>query len=131
MQALSRFDCIIQTLFLEKESWWTVIISSRVKMSIVIYNKEAGTIKMSSVIYNKEERVYYFECPHCQLLCQVSNNDLNCEIFRHAVTKDNMLFIDPHTPKEKCEELVSSGSVWGCGKPFKFDGTSIKICDYI
>ena len=43
--------------------------------------------------------------------------------------------IDPHLCKEECEELVESGEIHGCGKPFQIivvDGkVEVLICDYI
>ena len=39
--------------------------------------------------------------------------------------------IDPHTPKAECDRLFREGLIHGCGKPFKFDGVNLTICDYI
>lgn len=45
--------------------------------------------------------------------------------------------IPPHAPQSVCDELVSKGLVWGCGKPFKLvRGASGKVetvekCGYI
>jgi len=86
---------------------------------------------MSSVIYNDDEKCYYFECPHCNMLCQVLKDEIKCKIFRHAVMKKDMKFIYQHAPQSECERLVQSGAVWGCGKPFKFDGTTVEKCGYI
>lgn len=37
----------------------------------------------------------------------------------------------PHTAKVECDRLVTLGLIWGCGKPFKFDGAHPTICGYI
>ena len=81
--------------------------------------------------YNKEEDTYYFECPHCKLLCQVPTKEIRCTIFRHAVYKDNFHFVDPHASQRQCEKWINTGEVYGCGKPFRFDGNSLEICGYI
>ena len=72
-------------------------------------------------------------CPHCQELVLIEQ--LNCKIFRHAMFKTTGQQIDPHSPKEVCDELVNENKVYGCGKPFLIieeDGNYIAIiCDYI
>ena len=78
-------------------------------------------------------------CPHCDK--PVLIEQLNCYIFRHAVSKSTGQQIDPHSSKDVCEQLVASNKIFGCGKPFKI---SIKLklnsneveyicepCDYI
>jgi hypothetical protein len=79
----------------------------------------------------EKEIIHFIECPHCKLLCEIHSKDIKCKIFRHAVFKDTLKFIDPHASKETCDKLVQSGKVWGCAKPFFFDGHTIKKCDYI
>jgi hypothetical protein len=44
--------------------------------------------------------------------------------------------VDPHASKEVCDELAASGSIIGCGKPFKLIridsfGHIAQKCDYI
>lgn len=78
-----------------------------------------------------EDNYYYFKCPHCFVLCQVHETDVNCTIFRHAVYKKDLSFVDPHASKEACDKWVSEGIVYGCGKPFIFDKNTVKICGYI
>jgi len=72
-------------------------------------------------------------CPHCQELVLIEQ--LNCKIFRHAMFKTTGQQIDPHSPKEVCDELVNENKVYGCGKPFLIieeDGKYVAIiCDYI
>ena len=71
-------------------------------------------------------------CPHCQELILIEQ--LNCRIFRHGMFKDSGKQMDPHTPKEVCDELTNDNKIYGCGKPFKInvvDGTYIpEVCDY-
>lgn len=77
------------------------------------------------------ENIYFIECPHCKLMCEIRANDIKCKIFRHAVFKTNLEFVDPHANKETCEQWIATGKVWGCAKPFYFDGKTVKKCDYI
>ena len=75
------------------------------------------------------------ECPHCKDLISILENEINCGIFRHAVYKENMKYINPHATYDECQELIKNNSIYGCCKPFKL----IKIdyyyytvkCDYI
>jgi hypothetical protein len=73
-------------------------------------------------------------CPHCQEPIIIEK--INCGIFRHAILKSTGKQINPHAPKDNCDELFHSGKIWGCGKPFQVIKTpdqslQIKICDYI
>jgi hypothetical protein len=82
---------------------------------------------------NEEKKPIFVECPHCLGLVEVV--DLRCGIFRHASFK-NGREIDPHLKQAECELLVSSSSVYGCGKPFsvevQVDGRYIsRACEYI
>ena len=71
----------------------------------------------------------------------VNIEQLNCCIFRHGVFKNNMLQIDPHTPKNICDHYIENQLIIGCGKPFKVilndnskneDDKFIAVnCDYI
>lgn len=45
--------------------------------------------------------------------------------------KKNYEFVPPHATKEECERWINQGLVYGCAKPFKFDGKYVKIIDYI
>ena len=83
------------------------------------------------VYHDRDSDTFYFECPHCSLLCQVPRGEIRCTVFRHAVFKKNSKFVDPHASKEKCEEWLRNNLVYGCAKPFKFDGNTVEICDYI
>lgn len=75
------------------------------------------------------------ECPHCKHLVYIVLKELNCQIFRHGIFKNNYQQIDPHLSKEKCEELVKTNSIYGCSKPFKIvhHNGSYKavVCEYI
>ena len=86
---------------------------------------------MTGVVYINSQETYYFSCPHCDAACQVSKSDIRCTIFRHAVYKKDCSFVNPHASEEECERWVASGVVYGCGKPFKFDGNTVEICGYI
>ena len=86
---------------------------------------------MSEISHDKEKDIFYFPCPHCNMLIEVPRNEIRCTIFRHAVFKTGMRFVPPHAPKKECERWLREGLVYGCTKPFKFDGKKVEICDYI
>ena len=90
------------------------------------------------VKYISEDSCYVFECPHCDLLVQVKENDVNCQIFRHGLVATTKQQINPHASKEHCDRLVAQGLViGGCAGPFKlFRGPTgaieyVDICEYI
>lgn len=85
----------------------------------------------TEIKHDQEADVFYFACPHCKLMCQVPRALIRCTIFRHAVYKRTFEFVDPHASKQKCESWIANGEVYGCGKPFIFDGTKVEVCDYI
>ena len=75
-------------------------------------------------------------CPHCHDVFAVHPSEINCAIFRHGVLKHSGQQVDPHASKEVCDELAASGSIIGCGKPFKLIridsfGHIAQKCDYI
>ena len=75
---------------------------------------------------------YVFACPHCGLQVQVPRDGLNCQIFRHGAYRANPdVGIPPHAPKAECDRLVAEGLIVGCGKPFRFDGVTATVCDYV
>ena len=77
------------------------------------------------------------ECPHCKMYFIINENDLNCRIIRHAVFKNTMTQINPHSSKKICDELVKNDKVIGCAKPSKIiknenSSTYMAVeCDYI
>jgi hypothetical protein len=81
--------------------------------------------------YNAEERTYYFECPHCMGMCQVPRELVRCRIFRHAVSRVTLQYMDPHATEEACAGWVERGEIYGCGRPFTFDGRTARTCGYI
>ena len=68
-------------------------------------------------------------CPHC--LSPVLIEKLNCRIFRHGVFKDSLKQMDPHLPRDQCQQLLDAGLIYGCGKPFEVKGDVAVVCDYI
>ena len=75
---------------------------------------------------------HIFDCPHCAQPIQVPKNGVNCQIFRHGAFRHNPdIQIPPHAPREICEQLVADNMIFGCGKPFRFDGVTATICDYV
>ena len=86
---------------------------------------------LDDISYDKEFKVFYFDCPNCQSLCQVSKSEIHCKIFRHGIFKKTFQQIPPHSTKEECDTFIQNNEIWGCGKPFYFDGNVIQQCDYI
>jgi hypothetical protein len=85
--------------------------------------------KFSKILYDENSQSYSFMCPHCNILLQVMKNQINCKIFRHAIYKSNYNQIPPHSTQQTCEELFNSGKVYGCAKPFLFDGKTVTATD--
>jgi hypothetical protein len=72
------------------------------------------------------------ECPHCKCSIIIYENEINCRIFRHGVYKDTNEPVNPHLDQISCENLVDSGRVFGCCKPFRLNNENIpEICEYI
>jgi len=93
---------------------------------------------------------FSFNCPHCNECIIVHQQETACRIFRHAtyfILLPNLPLINgkpqyaptqqinPHTPKEICEQLIKENKVLGCAKPFRFvyspEGNYVEKCDYI
>jgi hypothetical protein len=77
------------------------------------------------------EDSYYFNCPHCDLMIEVLKTQVNCTIFRCGKYKLNNEQLNPHAQKDLCDQLFKQDLIWGCGKPFKFDGIKVEKCGYI
>ena len=86
---------------------------------------------MSQLTYDSGSETYNFQCPHCHLFCQVSQQEINCKIFRHGIYKRDFSFLDPHASKEVCDRVKSENLIWGCAKPFRFDGQTVMPCAYV
>lgn len=90
---------------------------------------------MSRIPVKQEGEFFTFDCPHCAGSVIVHNKETQCCIFRHGVYKSNYQQMNPHTHKEACEALSSSGQIVGCGKPFRFvyspAGNYVEECGYI
>jgi hypothetical protein len=74
---------------------------------------------------------YAFMCPHCTGAVIVPPNMVNCKIFRHGIYKSSCLPINPHASKAECDRLFREGLIEGCGKPFRFTGDEVSICQYV
>lgn len=73
---------------------------------------------------------FFIKCPHCSMSIEIL--ELNCRIFRCGILKENFTQIDPHLPKEQCDELQKTEKIYGCGKPFRIDeNDNVVICGYI
>ena len=77
------------------------------------------------VIYN----MFIVKCPHCDMYIEILA--INCAIFRCGIFKDTYLQMNPHIPRQQCEDLKNRDLIYGCGKPFKIENRKAKICPYI
>ena len=68
-------------------------------------------------------------CPNCGITIEVL--EINCRIFRCGVLKATMEQIPPHSSKEDCDRFIKDELIYGCGKPFYFDGTNTTTYDYL
>lgn len=80
---------------------------------------------------NKKEKYYLIKCPNCDDFMQVLPKQINCKIFRHGAYMDTGKQLPPHHPKAECDRLFAEGLIYGCGKPFTFNGKNIRKCGYI
>lgn len=75
------------------------------------------------------------ECPHCQQMVLIAENEINCGIFRHGVYKKNFRQINPHESEIVCNKLFNENLIYGCGKPFKIfklnETYCASVCEYI
>lgn len=70
--------------------------------------------------------------PDCNITIEVV--EINCAIFRCGVYKNVTDYgkqIDPHLPKQQCEQLKKEDKIWGCGRPFKLVDGKLIECDYL
>ena len=75
---------------------------------------------------------YFVSCPMCNTTIEIPHNQINCKIFRcGAYRKPGSPPINPHTSEVECNRLVQENLIWGCGKPFRFDGKTIQPCGYL
>ena len=99
---------------------------------------------VATVIMSNDD-IKIVPCPWCSIQTGISLNDINCAIFRCGLYKcvnkcsKNIDCVcqkpgdplDPHLSKAECDAAYNENRIDGCGKPFIFDGTSTKQCDYI
>lgn len=92
---------------------------------------------MKKISFFEDEAFYLFECPHCNAMIQVMKDEVNCSIFRHGILKSNGQQINPHSPKDYCEDLIKLELANGCCMPFRLlKGSTdlyeyVEICDWI
>ena len=73
----------------------------------------------------------FIKCPHCSIGIEVI--EIKCGIFRCGINKITWKQIPPHSSKEKCDEFIDRGLIFGCGLPFHIntpDNKPVK-CGYI
>lgn len=75
-------------------------------------------------------------CPHCNNIIIIYKNEINCNVFRHGVVKTTMKQMEPHSPKDICDNMARKGEIYGCGKPFTLISNNNNhykaiACDYI
>ena len=89
------------------------------------------SIPDTAIWKDDNKNVWRFLCPQCGLMIEVKYDQLNCKIFRCGVYKKDGKQIDPHSKKEVCDQIFKDNLIWGCGKPYMFDGIKVEICGYI
>jgi len=77
------------------------------------------------------DKGHLIQCLNCQVSIWVPVNQINCRIFRCGVYKADSQPIHPHLSKDECTRLVSENLIFGCGTAFYFDGTNLRLCEYI
>ena len=74
-------------------------------------------------------------CPYLDCNISIEIVEINCTIFRCGIYKKNGRQIDPHLPKDQCEQLKKEDKIWGCGRPFQLINTNgmynVIKCEYI
>lgn len=70
-----------------------------------------ATISLSPILFLK--------CPTCGVGIMVSENEINCKIFRCGVGKLTGEAIPPHLSEKECKYLVEQDLIFGCGSPFE------------
>jgi hypothetical protein len=82
--------------------------------------------------YDEASNSFVIDCPHCGLKIVVPKNEINCTIFRHGALKvDLEKQMYQHLPEFECKRMKEEDLIYGCGKPFRFDGNSVQKCNYI
>lgn len=79
----------------------------------------------TDINYDKDQKTYYFFCPHCNILIAVPTKDIKCTRFCHGNFKKGLKPISPYTTKDESERLLKEDLIYGCGKPFIFDGRKV------
>jgi hypothetical protein len=89
--------------------------------------------------YIAKDNVYIFNCPHCLGSIVVQCQDVNCQIFRHAVLKNEGTQVNPHASRQELQVLKNNDLLYGCGGPFRMikdpehsvHWSHAVACDYI
>lgn len=89
------------------------------------------TRRDASVITTVDGDLYVVVCPNCGGGCVISQRDLNCQVFRHAVVIATGQPLNPHAGQAECERMLTENKIRGCGAPFRFDGETATKCGYI
>jgi len=87
-------------------------------------------IKRKKVEYILEDKCYFFLCPHCDSGIQVSEKEINCNIFRHGIMKKTGKQINPHAKDDECKILINNDLVYGCCGMFSFIRNSEGVIEY-
>ena len=74
---------------------------------------------------------FIISCPHCGGVVSIPRDGVRCGVFRHGVSIKDGTQVPPHAPKAECDRLAEEGLIYGCGKPFCFDGAAVAICGYV
>jgi hypothetical protein len=74
-----------------------------------------------------------FNCPHCDGMVIVREDEVNCSIFRHGIIKLTGEQMNPHESEAACIYLSDNNLINGCGKPIMMnsDKSTVFTCNYI
>ncbi len=118
------FILLLELLF--KTVNFVKVIQFFYKIYGILQKKNGFTIMENNII----------ECPNPECKQAIEIIELNCKIFRCGIFKHTYKQINPHSPKDICDELVETGAIYGCGKPFQIvqnisGGMKAVVCGYI
>eukprot|EP00931_Biecheleriopsis_adriatica_P067038 TRINITY_DN41246_c0_g1_i1.p1 TRINITY_DN41246_c0_g1~~TRINITY_DN41246_c0_g1_i1.p1 ORF type:complete len:208 (+),score=27.97 TRINITY_DN41246_c0_g1_i1:47-670(+) len=93
------------------------------QLDVHVFGCPAGDGKTFSLARDGQDLYWLVLCPHegCSQWFRVDASDVNCTIFRHGVYKDTGRMLPPHARQQECEDAISRGALYGCGKPVRFN----------
>jgi hypothetical protein len=107
----------------QAECYYTTILTDK-----IWFVQEKKNIIVDNSI---PEHYYLVACPHCNVYMQILPTEIACRIFRHGSYKLSGKQLSPHLSKKECDKLFQSEQIYGCSKPFTFNGKDVNKCEYL